>query len=139
MEFLDASQQGGLIGSGPWLNENRMGDLVRQARKWRQRDGLKTKRDRLVSTLETMDAGGGAFEQRLLRANGDKSFAFTDSMAGFTTEQRSRTGTSLLDAHHMNGAKVSTAFHQQNGDPSRSGKEVLDDLLRSLPRAWVMP
>ncbi len=75
-------------------------DLVRQARKWRQQDGLKTARDRLVSTLETMDAGGGAFEQRLLRANGDKSFAFTDSMAGFTTEQRSRTGIYFLCGFH---------------------------------------
>jgi hypothetical protein len=44
----------------------------------------------------------------------------------------------LLDGRYVNGAKVSTSFMQKNSDQGRGGEELLDDLLRSLPRDWVM-
>ncbi len=75
-------------------------DLVRQAREWRKKDGMKTARDRLLVSLEKMDAGGGAFEKRLLRANADKQFVFADSMAGLTLAQRQRTGIYFLCGFH---------------------------------------
>ena len=75
-------------------------DLVRQAREWRKKDGMKTARDRLLVSLEKMDAGGGAFEKRLLRANADQQFAIADSMAGLTLAQRQRTGIYFLCGFH---------------------------------------
>lgn len=75
-------------------------DLVRQAREWRKQDGLKSARDQLVTKLEKMDAGGGGFEQRLLKANKDKHFIFPDSMARLSAAERSRTGIYFLCGFH---------------------------------------
>jgi hypothetical protein len=44
----------------------------------------------------------------------------------------------LLDGRYLNGAAVSSAFTKKHAEQSQGGKELLDDLLRSLPRAWVM-
>ena len=103
------------------------GDLVRQAREWRQQDGLKASRDRLVAALETMDAEDGAFERRLLRANGDKSFAFADSMAGFTAAQRRRTGIYFL-----------CGFHTASDLSKRVAANVVESLRRQGWRARLI-
>lgn len=103
------------------------GDLVRQAREWRKQDGLKASRDRLVRALEAMDAKDGAFEQRLLRANGDKAFAFADSMAGFSAAQRRRTGIYFL-----------CGFHTATDLSKRVAANVVESLRREGWRAQLI-
>jgi len=44
----------------------------------------------------------------------------------------------LLDGHYLNGGTVSKAFLKKNRDSWLGGEELLDDLLRALPSAWVM-
>ena len=44
----------------------------------------------------------------------------------------------LLDGHYLNGGTVSKVFLKKNRDSWRGGEELLDDLLRALPSAWVM-
>lgn len=103
------------------------GDLVRQAREWRKQDGLKASRDRLVRALEAMDAKDGAFERRLLRANGDKAFAFADSMAGFSAAQRRRTGIYFL-----------CGFHTATDLSKRVAANVVESLRREGWRAQLI-
>lgn len=43
----------------------------------------------------------------------------------------------VLDGRYINGAPVSQQF-QKKENVQHSGDEVLDDLLRALPKAWVM-
>lgn len=44
----------------------------------------------------------------------------------------------VLDGHYLNGAAVSQAFLRKDENAWQGGEELLDDLLRALPRAWVM-
>lgn len=75
-------------------------DLVRQAREWRQADGMRVARDRLLTTLEKLDADGGIIERRLIKANGDKKFVFADSMATIPISERRHTGIFFLCGFH---------------------------------------
>lgn len=44
----------------------------------------------------------------------------------------------LLDGRYVNGGVVSKAYAAQGADFWRGGEELLDDLLRALPRDWVI-
>ncbi len=75
-------------------------DLVTSARQWRATCGLARARDRLSEALVRLDADGGALEQRVLRANADKTLRPPDSLATFTPAQRRRTGIFLVLGYH---------------------------------------
>lgn len=94
-------------------------DLLRQAREWRQEDGMKAARDRLLSSLEKADADGGGFEKRLLRTNADKQFAYADSMAGMSMAERRRTGIFFVGG-----------FHTSTGLSKKVAANVVADLCK---------
>ena len=79
------------------------GDLLQQAREWRQQEGMAAARDRLLVRLEQLDADGGGLEQRLLRTNADKQRVYPDSMAALPRSQRQRTGIYFLYGFHTRG------------------------------------
>lgn len=71
-------------------------DLVRDARQWRQDEGLVEARDQLAEALMKLDADHGRLEQRMWATNADKTLVFPDSLATVSRARRSRTGVYLV-------------------------------------------
>jgi hypothetical protein len=43
----------------------------------------------------------------------------------------------LLDGRYLNGGTVSKTYQSSGWGGYRGGEEMLDDLLRAIPRHWV--
>lgn len=104
------------------------GDLVQQAREWRQKEGMAAARDELVAELRMRDAGGGFIEKRVLRTNADKAFSFPDSLARVPVAERKRTGIFFL-----------LGFDPQTGDSVKIIEEVVDYLDSLGWQAMMVP
>lgn len=71
-------------------------DLVRDARQWRQDEGLAEARDQLAEALMKLDSDQGRLERRMWATNADKALVFPDSLATVSRERRASTGVYLV-------------------------------------------
>jgi hypothetical protein len=81
------------------------GDLVAEARDWRQNHGLVEARERLDARLLEIDARDGWFEKRIWTTNADKSHVYPDSLATLEPERRSEVGIFLMLGFRQTGKK----------------------------------
>jgi hypothetical protein len=79
------------------------GDLVAEARVWRQEQGLVEARERLDARLLEIDAKDGWFEKRIWTTNADKSFVYPDSMATLEPARRPEIGIFLMLGFRQTG------------------------------------
>lgn len=104
------------------------GDLLHEARGWRERAGLAAARNHLAGRLAALDASGGELERRVARTNREPGWVFPDSWAALPRGQRARTGVYLV-----------LGFRQNTGEAAEVLNHVAAGMRADGWRARVVP